>query len=357
MFGETSTLLWIAALSASALAWLAIARRKFSRQPIVPHAARRVVPWRGAGVLVALVCWLFIRATGAGIFLQVNPPHHSAEQEEAIELPDDRPSPEGQAAIEEQAASSSPEVSTGQILVDALCSLVAVLAVCVLMQLAVASSWDDFGLQFDFAWPDVRIGMLAGVALIPGLLLLQMWLTQWFPSKHTIVELFEQKSDTYTMAAMFLSAVVVAPVAEEFFIRAILQGWLEKVSHEYQAAWQQGNSATPSHESLRQPRTEEMATQAEEPEEGFNTDQPLELSPNPADEAEPLRGWFAILPVLFSSVCFAAMHFGYGPDPIPIFLFALVLGYLYQRTHRLLPSITLHALLNATSLALLWLSF
>jgi len=214
LFGETSTLLWIAALSASALAWLAIARRKFSRQPIVPHAARRVVPWRGAGVLVALVCWLFIRATGAGIFLQVNPPHHSAEQEEAIELPDDRPSPEGQAAIEEQAASSSPEVSTGQILVDALCSLVAVLAVCVLMQLAVASSWDDFGLQFDFAWPDVRIGMLAGVALIPGLLLLQMWLTQWFPSKHTIVELFEQKSDTYSMAAMFLSAVVVAPVAE-----------------------------------------------------------------------------------------------------------------------------------------------
>jgi membrane protease YdiL (CAAX protease family) len=34
----------------------------------------------------------------------------------------------------------------------------------------------------------------------------------------------------------------------------------------------------------------------------------------------------------------------------------MVLGYVYQRTHRLLPSIVCHALFNAFSLYVLWLA-
>jgi membrane protease YdiL (CAAX protease family) len=46
----------------------------------------------------------------------------------------------------------------------------------------------------------------------------------------------------------------------------------------------------------------------------------------------------------------------FAPDPIPIFFFALVLGFLYYRTHRAAPSISAHMALNASSLAifLLW---
>jgi hypothetical protein len=44
-----------------------------------------------------------------------------------------------------------------------------------------------------------------------------------------------------------------------------------------------------------------------------------------------------------------------APDPAPLFFFALVLGALYYRTHRLLPLIVLHAALNGTSLLLAWL--
>ena len=39
-------------------------------------------------------------------------------------------------------------------------------------------------------------------------------------------------------------------------------------------------------------------------------------------------------------------------DPLPIFLLALVLGTLYYRTHRILPSIVLHAAFNATGVLL-----
>jgi len=66
------------------------------------------------------------------------------------------------------------------------------------------------------------------------------------------------------------------------------------------------------------------------------------------------HGW---LPILLSSFLFGLAHFSHGVDPIPLFLFGIVLGYLYQRTHRLLPSIVAHMTFNAFSMFQLWLSF
>jgi membrane protease YdiL (CAAX protease family) len=60
-----------------------------------------------------------------------------------------------------------------------------------------------------------------------------------------------------------------------------------------------------------------------------------------------------LLPVGVSSLLFALVHLGHGPDPIPLFVLALILGYLYQQTHRLWPCIVLHMCLNAASLAML----
>jgi membrane protease YdiL (CAAX protease family) len=44
----------------------------------------------------------------------------------------------------------------------------------------------------------------------------------------------------------------------------------------------------------------------------------------------------------------------YAPDPIPLFFLALVLGTLYHRTHRIAPSLVLHIAFNATAIALLF---
>jgi hypothetical protein len=42
------------------------------------------------------------------------------------------------------------------------------------------------------------------------------------------------------------------------------------------------------------------------------------------------------------------------PDPIALIFLALALGLLYYRTHRIVPAVTLHLALNATSIAI-WL--
>ena len=58
-------------------------------------------------------------------------------------------------------------------------------------------------------------------------------------------------------------------------------------------------------------------------------------------------GW---LPIGVSSLLFALAHVGYGPDPVPLFSLALILGYVYQRTHRIVPSMVTHASFNGMSL-------
>ena len=81
--------------------------------------------------------------------------------------------------------------------------------------------------------------------------------------------------------------------------------------------------------------------------------------PNLAPQPEPPvrgaanlpHGW---LPIIITAVLFGLAHTGYGPEPIPLFFLGLVLGYLYQRTHRILPCIVTHAIFNLFTVILLW---
>jgi membrane protease YdiL (CAAX protease family) len=57
--------------------------------------------------------------------------------------------------------------------------------------------------------------------------------------------------------------------------------------------------------------------------------------------------------VLLSAALFAGLHWSHGPDPIPLFVLAVGLGYLYQQTHRFLPCVVVHFLLNGCTMAIL----
>jgi hypothetical protein len=60
------------------------------------------------------------------------------------------------------------------------------------------------------------------------------------------------------------------------------------------------------------------------------------------------------MPILVSSLLFGLAHAGYGPEPVPLFLFAIFLGYVFQRTNRILPCIVAHALFNSVTMVALW---
>lgn len=141
---------------------------------------------------------------------------------------------------------------------------------------------------------DVRLGIGAFFFGYPPIILAHALLQLAFPYSHDVLDALSREKSWQSLLGLTLGVVVVTPVLEEFLFRNLLQGGLEILERKYI------------------PRATTIA-------------------------------------VLISSAAFAAAHFGQGAAHIPLFLFALLLGYLYYRTHRLLPSIVAHATLNGFS--------
>jgi len=153
------------------------------------------------------------------------------------------------------------------------------------------ASWRSLGLSLDHVFAHARLGALACALAIVPLLGCAGLLDRLVPYKHPIIDFLLEHRGPRAILAVTLAAVVVAPVAEEFFFRRVLQGWLEKV-------W---------------------------------------------------GGWQAII---VSAVIFGLAHLGHGLGWIPLVGFGVVAGYLARVTGSILPGIVLHALFNAASLAL-----
>jgi membrane protease YdiL (CAAX protease family) len=71
-----------------------------------------------------------------------------------------------------------------------------------------------------------------------------------------------------------------------------------------------------------------------------------------ADIKLGFASFVAITPLIYmvNVIMFTVLPKQYAIDPIPIFILAIVLGTLYNRTHRAAPSIAMHMAFNASSL-------
>jgi membrane protease YdiL (CAAX protease family) len=202
---------------------------------------------------------------------------------------------------------------------------------------------------------DVLIGAAAClVALAPvhivQVIMMHLLLPDQLESGHPFIKMVLAAPDPMIVLLTGVLAVVVAPVCEEITFRLLLQGWLERWEDE-RIGWRRQN----------------VETLSTNPDTQRADNEQLHVEPLPADvaslspepEPEPPRrgvggfsyGWF---PILVSSAAFGLAHYGYGPEPVPIFLLGLVLGYVYQRTHRIIPSIVTHALFNLFTMIILW---
>jgi hypothetical protein len=188
------------------------------------------------------------------------------------------------------------------------------------------------------------------------------------------------------------AAVVVAPVAEEFFFRVLLQGWLEKVERTWRRRLPMLRRWMPLGAMPILISSTVFAGQH------FREEAPM-VNVDLFMLLLACDGIARILTIIFSilflhwRVGATAIDFGwapkniladvrlglitfaaiavpiygcmiavsqllpkkFAPDPIPIFFFAIALGLLYNRTHRAAPSIAVHMALNAASLAMVYL--
>jgi membrane protease YdiL (CAAX protease family) len=210
-------------------------------------------------------------------------------------------------------------------------------------------------------------------------------------AEHVVAQLISD-GNPWVFLLCVVSAGLVAPITEEFFFRVLLQGWLEALQHRWRRQMPALRRLVPGGSGAI------LLTSLLFARLHFRVDAPpinlrflvfllagdagtrlltsafavVWLRWRVGATAADL-GWMpktSVGDVKLGLVAFMAVgapvyavQMGFrcllpsciAPDPLPLFFFALVLGTLYYRTHRILPSIVLHAALNGTSLMLAWL--
>jgi membrane protease YdiL (CAAX protease family) len=289
-------------------------------ETLVPYEDRRPAPWRAGHIALVLLYLLVPLAL-----------EHAEKLLVALE---------GAASGE----SLQPDELSGALVFMSLSSLLVVGATAAVCRILAGATWADLGWRPGTVAADVRLGIVAFVALAAPLYLLQWWLTRHFPSEHPVVELLNARRDPAIVALCAISAVVVAPITEEWMFRLFFQGWLEALAG-------LGDENPPAH-TLPAGGQPPVPMPPDTPTSSIFAGSPCQASPTAAAPAAAggERTALRLMPIAASSLLFAALH--QWPDQAPLFVLALVLGYLYQRTHRILPCIVLHACLNLTSLTL-----
>ena len=214
----------------------------------------------------------------------------------------------------------------------------------------------------------------------------------WINLQHPLVVVMSTDPSPLTLTICLLSAVVMAPIAEEFLFRLLFQGWLEALERRLR------RRIPLLRHTLRGLMPVAISAGV------FALMHWREAAPpNPADyflgliagsAAYLLMVGFAIA-LLKVRVGASAVDLGLVPakigrdvviglvaalailapiyllqvlvqtyltpakvagDPVTLVFFAAVLGTLYARTHRIVPAITVHMALNLSSLAMAWYS-
>jgi len=238
-----------------------------------------------------------------------------------------------------------------------------------LMLLRPRTTFRDFGWSLATLVSDVRLGLIGFVMLAPPVYAIQGVLVYyWKPSEHPLMEMFKGTPDAAFFATLIAAAVLVAPLVEEMLFRVFLQGFLEKLVSFRGSGLELLFGRFPIFEASRQlalpdqPVVAQFVAPALNPNPylppGFQQPLAAEGEPVPAafvsDDQPELRGPHSWMPIAISSIIFALLHYSHGPDWVALTLLAAGMGYLYQRTHSVIPSLTVHMCLNGLSMWGLW---
>jgi len=297
------------ATAASVLGWIWIIRRRATTgNPIVAARSRPEPFWSLGEFFLMFGLLLVCTVAAASTARKYWGPEASQNAPEAI-----------------VAANSSPEPTIESMIATAValavCNIVVLGAVLSFMGLTNRRDLERYGL-----WPsgdDLRLGAIASVLVLPPVLILATLLEYLVPYEHQVFNLIEQSPEPAVFWAMALSAILVAPIFEEFMFRSLLQGGGQRVIR----------------------RTEHLRDKERISDKELQSiEKSLELITS--HEVASWSWW----PVVIASLTFSTLHLGQGAAPIALFFFSMALGYLYRQTGRLWPCIVVHLVLNTVSL-------
>lgn len=286
------------------LAWFWLLLRRLQGRPLLPTATPRRVPWGLESIAAILICYVAI-ALGLSGLLRV---FHGGSD-------------------------GKPTDRDALILVAALNFLVLLIVPPLLRRLSGASR-DDLGLAIAGMGRNLVRGLVACLLLAPICYGLMALAVRIWPAgeEHPVLALVKHGLTPGVALMTILSAVILAPAAEELLFRGVFLPWLEKL-------FGVAPPAIPV----------EVVFELDEP-----TAAPLVTTPPPPPPPpSAARTWTRpiqlALPNVLTSVLFAELHAPQWPAPIPLFILSMVLGMLFRRTGSLWAPIALHAGFNGLS--------
>lgn len=312
--------------------------------PLLPPQPRRPVPWAFFDLVALVGIWLIVSALVVAVWRKVGWLPQGIDLDFGERVP-------GRAALAANIAVPLLTMAIGLPIIA----------------LRTGATLHDLGLAPRQLAADLRMGLIAFVMLAPPVYGVQALLVRlWKPSQHPLIDLFRQAPQADMFLLLCLSAGLVAPLVEELLFRVLFQGFLEKAVtlrgpvHElvFGAVTPQAEMPPAAADFAGRDLAADLADTGPTPDvvPPTATDSAsgqAARTPCPALELPP-TGWRGWLPVVLSATLFGLLHYSHGPDWIPLIGLGLGLGYLYQKTHRLVPCCVVHALLNGLSLWGLW---
>ena len=224
---------------------------------------------------------------------------------------------------------------------------------------------NSFGLRFDQLRQQIGYGVVVFTMLFPITLLIQFLLSLLVKYDHPVLSVLTENPSFVPIFGCWAAAVLQAPFVEEFLFRGVFQHWLERISVSKMTDDQIliGGSGSASGGALIGNAFDDSSGLPTEKLGATDSDltNPY-LSPytdainqkkqaiDSQNEVNAMQRKFAYWPIFVSSLCFALVHWGQGLAPIPLFVLALGLGYLFRQTGSLIACITVHFLLNFYSM-------
>ena len=299
-------------------AWAWAIRRMARGQPLLPSPKIRTVPWGFGSVLLVALAFFAVQITAGSIWVSQTGGWWNGRRLSFTE---------------------------SMFLVSVANATLLVL-VPLLLRLTSGARLEDLGLRRGGWGRDVRVGVVASLLIAPLVYALNLVASLvWSRSTHPLEEMIRVQFSGRTAYLAVLSAVLLAPAAEELIFRGVIQGWLTRLF------------TTPAGAD---PKPDDLSGLVESIDLGGLSAPAgrrpwlLPRMPRPLREASRRRASSGMMPVVLTSALFALLHAEQWPAPLAIFFLSLGLGTVYQRSGSLLTSFTIHALFNGFSTLLLF---
>ncbi len=285
---------------------------------------------------------------------------------------------------DEHNSSSGMRLSLTELLALQAVSSVALLVVAVLvLRVRTRSPLRDLGLSFNRWWLQVAVGLIAFLAIQPALMATQAAMTRiWENRQHPLLKMVTDEFSPGVPQLAILLAVIVAPIAEELIFRGVIQSWLvdraasalNGMSSSISSGVTQSPSVSPSQPfpprpsptrpRMSLPRPGHPSCHPKRSTRALSRQYPRETSRHrsmyPRSPTSPRRRTLASTVAPPLSWVSPSPHSSSPPSTstngrhrFALFLLAVAIGYVYERTGSLIAAICMHAAFNGLSTFLL----